>query len=243
MIAGWAGIWHDVECSSYTADLPLWRELAAAHAGPVLDVGCGTGRVALDLASRGHEVVGVDADPELVRVLGERARERSLPVRAVTGDARCLDLGTRHGLAILPMQVVQLLGGEAGRAAMLTAMLRHLEPGGLLAIAIANPFDDVPPDEALPPLPDIHEQDGWVFSSTPRGLRLEGAGVAIDRHRQAVSPEGEITEEMSTVELDLVSAGALEEEGVNAGYRAHATRTIPPTDDYVGSTVVVLEAP
>ncbi len=37
----------------------------------MLDVGCGTGRVALDLAARGHEVVAVDADPELVRVLAE----------------------------------------------------------------------------------------------------------------------------------------------------------------------------
>ena len=45
-----AVVWQDVECASYDADLPLWRELAAAAAGPVLDLGCGTGRVALDLS-------------------------------------------------------------------------------------------------------------------------------------------------------------------------------------------------
>ena len=45
-------VWHDVECASYEADLDLWRELAAAARGPVLDHGCGTGRVALDLAAR-----------------------------------------------------------------------------------------------------------------------------------------------------------------------------------------------
>jgi len=243
VIAGWAAAWHDVECASYGADLPLWRELATTRGGPLLDVGCGTGRVALDLAARGHEVVGVDADPELVQLLGDRARERSLPVRAVAGDARTLDLGTRHELAILPMQVAQLLGGEPGRASMLAAMRRHLDPGGLLAIALADPFDGVPADEAFPPLPDILEEDGWVLSSTPVAVREEGGGVAIDRHRQAVSPEGELIEEMATLVLDTVSAGALEAEGLAAGFRVQATRSVSHTRDYVGSTVVVLEAP
>ena len=75
-------MWHDVECAAYAADLPLWRELAAASAGPVLDIGCGTGRVALDLAARGP-VVGLDSHPDLVAELAARAKARSLPVEAV----------------------------------------------------------------------------------------------------------------------------------------------------------------
>lgn len=243
MIAGWAATWHDVECASYGADLPLWRELAEARGDPVLDVGCGTGRVALDLAARGHEVVGVDADPELVRLLAERARERSLPVRAVPGDARSLGLGRRFPLAILPMQVAQLLGGEPGRASMLAAMRRHLEPGGMLAVALADPFDGIPAEQALPPLPDILEDDGWVLSSTPVAVRVEDGGVAIDRHRQAVSPEGELTEELATIVLDSVSADELEAEGAAAGFQALPARQVPHTRDYVGSAVVLLEAP
>lgn len=237
-----AAAWHDVECASYTADLALWRELAGERGGPVLDVGCGTGRVAIDLASRGHEVVAVDADPELVRVLGERARERSLPIRAIAADARSLALGSRHSLAILPMQVAQLLGGAAGRASMLASVRDHLEPGGLLAIALADPFDDVAVEESLPPLPDVLEQDGWVFSSTPVGLREENGSVVIDRHRQAVSPEGALTEELTTIVLDSVGAEQLAEEGSAAGLLPLAPRAIPATRDYVGSTVVLLEA-
>ena len=243
MIAGWASAWHDVECSSYTADLAVWRELADQHGGPVLDVGCGTGRVALDLAARGIEVVGVDADPELVSTFNDRARERALPARAMAADARALDLGSGHPLVILPMQVAQLLGGAAGRRSMLGAMRRHLEPGGLLAIALADPFDAVPAEDALPPLPDILEEDGWVLSSAPVGVRVEGEGVAIDRHRQAVSPEGELTEELTTIVLDGVAPGLLEAEGRAAGFRTLPARTVPPTRDYVGSVVVMLEAP
>ena len=57
--------WHDTECGSYDADLPLWRELAGA--GPVLDVGAGTGRVALDLAARGASVTALDVEPAFGR--------------------------------------------------------------------------------------------------------------------------------------------------------------------------------
>ncbi len=243
MIAARAAVWHDVECASYRADLPLWRTLADERGGTVLDVGCGTGRVALELASRGHDVLGVDADPDLVQVLGDRARERSLPARAVTADARSLRLGTRHNLVVLPMQVVQLLGGRSGRASMLEAMTGHLEPGGLLAIALADPFDALPAGEALPPLPDLLEEDGWILSSTPVARRDEGDAVAIDRHRQAVSPAGALTEEVATIVLDSVTPAGLEAEATTAGFRVTPARSVPPTRDYVGSTVVCLEAP
>ena len=242
MIAGWAAAWHDVECASYDSDLPLWRELAEERGGPVLDVGCGTGRVALDLAAREFEVLGVDADTELVSVLNDRARARALPATALAADARTLDLGAKYPLAVLPMQVAQLLGGPSGRASMLGAMRRHLEPGALLAIALADPFDAVPAEDALPPLPDILEEDGWVLSSAPVAVRVEGDGVAIDRHRQAVSPEGELTQELTTIVLDHVPPATLEGEGMAAGFRALPPRSVPATRDYVGSAVVMLEA-
>ena len=238
-----AAVWHDVECASYGADLPLWRELAERCGGTVLDVGCGTGRVALDLGSRGHEVLAVDSDPELVAVLAARARESSLPIRAVAADARTLDLGTRHRLAIMPMQVAQLLGGVEGRQSMLAALRAHLEPGGLLAIALADPFDDLPVEESLPPLPDVLERDGWVLSSTPVGVRAETGSVAIDRHRQAVSPDGALSEELATIVLDSVTPGELAAEGAAAGLLPRSARTVPATRDHVGSTVVLLEAP
>ena len=234
--------WHDVECASYAADLPLWRELAEERGAPVLVLGCGTGRVALDLARRGHEVVGLDADEQLVRALAERARAGGLPVRAHTADVRSFELASRHPLALAPMQVAQLLGGAPGRASFLAAVARHLTPGGVLALAVADPFEAVPPAEALPPLPDVLEREGWVLSSTPVEVRDEGDAVAVVRHRQAVSPEGELSEEVATIRLESVTAAALEDEGRAAGYRGLGVRPIPSTPDHVGGSVVLLEA-
>ena len=70
-------VWHDVECGGYAADLPAWAELADSAPGPLLELGCGTGRVALHLARSGHEIWAVDADPALLEALESSAsRER-----------------------------------------------------------------------------------------------------------------------------------------------------------------------
>ena len=103
-------LWHDLECSGYDADLPLWRELAGEAGGPVLDVGAGTGRVSLDLAAHGIAVVALDAEAPLLEALERRAA--GLPVETVLADARDFELGRRFPLVLVPMQTLQLLGGR-----------------------------------------------------------------------------------------------------------------------------------
>jgi SAM-dependent methyltransferase len=239
----WAAAWHDVECSSYGADLGLWAELAAEARGPVLDIGAGTGRVALHLAARGHEVTAIDADSELVLSCAQHAHDRRLPVRALAADARSFELGARFALALLAMQVAQLLGGPRGRAAMLRCVLDHLDPGGVLAVALADPLEGMPVEEVLPPLPDLLERDGWVLSSTPIRVRDEDGAVAIDRLRQAVSPEGELTEQAVTIALDPVTPEEMQDEAERAGFLVLPSRRIGATREHVGSTVVLCEKP
>jgi SAM-dependent methyltransferase len=237
-----AVIWHDVECAAYDLDLPFWRELADAAAGPVLDVGCGTGRVALELGRRGHEVAGVDPDADLVHELNARARKRSLPVKALAVDARSLDLGRRFALAIAPMQVIQLMGGAQGRRAVLAAVRRHLGDGAVFACALANPYEGMRDRDWVPPVPDMREEHGWVYASTPVSVRTRGESATIERHRQVVSPGGEVSEWMSTIELDLVTAAELEAEAAELGYTPRERGWIPESDQWTGSTVVILEA-
>ena len=155
---GEAVLWHDVECASYSADLGLWERLAASCGGEVLDLGCGTGRVALHLARRGHTVTGIDSDPALVAELNRRAGDAALPAHAEVGDVRDFDLGRRFGLVLAPMQLLQLLADGAERRSCLTCADRHLAPGGLLAAAILAPDGGVEGDEDGPPVPDVREE-------------------------------------------------------------------------------------
>lgn len=228
-------VWHDLECGGYVEDLALWHELARSAPSPALDVGAGTGRVALDLARAGHEVVALDVEPELLAALRERAGR--LPVSTVLADARDFALDRAFGLILAPMQTVQLLGGRHGDFVRCAA--RHLAPGGVLAAALADPpeYDG----EVLPP-PDMRERDGWLWSSQPTAIRRTAAGVAIERRRETVSPTGERTVEHDEVLLAHTRPEDLERAGAACGLRVLGRREIPQTDDYVGSTVVVLRA-
>ena len=234
-MTGQAVTWHDVEHGSYDADLPLWRQLADATGGPVLDLGAGTGRVALDLAAQGHEVVALDSDRELLGELTERGES----VTTVQADARDFDLGSEFALILAPMQLAQILGGREGRVAMLHSVHSHLSPGGLFAAALSDPADTIPADQLSPPLPDILERDGWVFSSQPLSMYEQHGRVVIERRRQAVSPTGELQEEDARIELDVVSLAEFESEAREAGLTPVARKSVPETLDHIGSTVVL----
>jgi SAM-dependent methyltransferase len=231
-------LWHDLECGSYADDLPLWRELAAGCAGPVLDVGAGTGRVALDLARAGHAVVALDREAALLAALRERAGR--LPVEVVHCDARSFDLRRRFELIIVPMQTVQLLGGAGGRASFLRCARAHLQPRGVLAIAVAGALEAFDEERDEPPLPDIREIDGVVYGSRPVAVRDEGERVAIVRIREMVDARGNRTVAEDVVRLDRLDGATLAAEADAQGLRPQRPRDIAPTDEYVGSTVVVL---
>lgn len=234
-------LWHDLECGRYVADLPLWRELAAeAGGGPLLDLGAGSGRVSLDLVRAGHDVTALDLDPLLLAALRERAG--AVPVGTVCADARDFRLDRRFALVLAPMQTIQLLGGAVGRAGLLRSALAALRPGGLLACALADAMEGFDAEHTEPPLPDVLEQDGWLFHSQPTAVRPEAAGTTIERIRQVVSPAGERTAEGDAIVLDKLDGDTLEAEGVALGFAAAGRRFIEMTDEHVGSEVVLLRA-
>lgn len=228
-------LWHDLECGSYAEDLPLWHSLAREAGGPVLDLGAGSGRVSLELARAGHEVVALDIDESLLTALRERAA--GLPVKTVVADARDFALDRRFALILAPMQTVQLLDG--GIEAMLGCVAAHLDPGGRFAAALADPPAYSGP---VRPLPDMLERDGWIWSSQPTSVRPSAGGMVIHRLRETVAPDGTRTVEDDEITLERIPPADLEDAGRLHGLAPLPRLSIPATDDYVGSEVVVLRA-
>jgi SAM-dependent methyltransferase len=234
-------IWHDLECGGYVEDLPLWRALAAEHGDPVLDVGAGTGRTALDLARHGHAVTALDHDPALVAEL--RRRASGIELVPVLADAREFDLGRRFALCVVPMQTIQLLGGPSGRGGFLRCARRHLRAGGMLAIALTDEVEEyeVPPGSPAP-LPDICERDGVVYSSQPTAVRVDADGFMLERRRETVSADGQLSALDDAIRLDRLDAETLEREASDAGLTPAGRALVAPSTDYVGSVVVMLSA-
>jgi len=266
---GDAVVWHDLECGGYAADLPLWRALARAHApGPgdgVLDVGAGTGRVALELARAGHRVTALDRDARLLAALRERAgraaRGSRSPagagVQTVCADARAFALDERgFALCLVPMQTLQLLGGARGRAAFFACARAHLRAGGALACAIVtrlDSFDAAAGDGA--PQAERARVAGRLYTSRAVRVQVRAGSARIERVRRiapasvparagapgAPSP-AQPSCERDVVELDLVGVRELQREGERAGLRAAGTRGVPETAEHVGSVVVLFDA-
>jgi SAM-dependent methyltransferase len=233
--------WHDVECGAYTADLALWRDLARHHSGAILDVGAGTGRVALELAGRGHRVTALDHDRQLSEVL--RSRAGGLEIDTVVADARKFDLGRSFSLILVPMQTVQLLGASSQRIRFLRCARRHLEPAGVVAVALTEELETYEVRDGFPVLiPDVLELDGIVYSSQPTAIRRIPGGYVLDRRRERVWPDGRRETQSDHVRLYAVDGDQLEREAIEAGLRPVARRRVRPTSDHVGSLVVILGA-
>jgi SAM-dependent methyltransferase len=253
-------IWHDLECGSYRADLPVWRALAdtadvGSRADPILEIGAGSGRVTLDLAGAGHRVTAVDLDPHLLDALRERAVD--LDVETVCADARSFDLGRRgFGLCLVPMQTIQLLGGEAARLEFMRRAQAHLRPGGVLACAIVSDFEcfDCARGEDGPS-PEVARIGGTDYVS--RAIRVSAGedSFVIERTRSILPGTGkagsarragerslQTAGERDVIELDVLSVAQLEREAIAAGLTPGAHRRVPATDEHLASDVVILNA-
>ena len=227
-------VWHDVECGRYEADLPLWKELAS-EAERTLDIGAGTGRVALRLAYDGHDVTALDVDGGLLEVLTQRATESGLTVPTITADAADFTVERQFDLIAVPMQTVQLLPARDG---FFASARRALAPGGRLALAIATEleaYDGAPPL----PAPDIGHDGDWTYISQPVAIRVDDDKASIERVRQRVGPDQERITTEDLIELAIVTPGQLAEEAAQHGLEAEELRHIPETLEHVASQVVL----
>lgn len=125
-------------------DVGRYLAMAKAIGGPVLELCCGTGRVAVPLAADGHEVVGVElSEGQLARCRANVARrpEAGQNLRLVAGDVGAIDLGRRDfGLVILAFNSLVCMPDYMLQRRALATAARHLRPDGYLAIDVSNPL-------------------------------------------------------------------------------------------------------
>ena len=119
-------------------DVPFWRQLATNARGPVLELGCGTGRISLPLGRSGCHLVGIDRSSAMLSRARQRVRRARLQrrVRLVRGDIRALPFVATFDLVIAPYGVLQSLLRERDLKATLSAVHRVLASGGTLGIEL-----------------------------------------------------------------------------------------------------------
>ena len=134
---------YDMENAQFTEDLTLWAELARESDGPVLELGCGSGRVLLHLAREGFEATGVDSSPSMLAL----ARRRLALQPSIAGKISLLEenftslrIGKTFPLILLPFNTFSHMVDPADVREALETISLHLAPGGRAAFALPNPI-------------------------------------------------------------------------------------------------------
>ena len=131
--------------SFYDAAVPpgpcegFYRSLANRTGGPVLELACGTGRLSVPLAEDGHEVVGVDSSPAMLRSARRKAEAAGVEIDFVADDMRSFDLRRAFALVVVSCNSLSHLTTNDDLVTALRRVSRHLETGGLFAFDVANP--------------------------------------------------------------------------------------------------------
>lgn len=191
----------------------FYQELAGLSAKTILDMGCGTGRLATALAARGHDVTG--ADPASAMLDIARKRPGGDKVDWVRSDAGGLALECRFDLIIMTGHAFQKLLTDAAIRAALDAFARHLAPEGRLAFETRNPLR--------------REWETWVPGQSRETATLPD-GTRVEVHNDIQSAEGELVTyethvrygandtEMGADTLRFIGRPALERHLADAGF-------------------------
>ncbi|MBN1401990.1 MAG: class I SAM-dependent methyltransferase [Anaerolineae bacterium] len=138
-----ADVYEHVVPYAQRPDINFWVEEAQASGGPVLEIGCGTGRVLLPIARSGIAITGLDLSPHMLAVCQQRLAEEPAEVQArvhlVQADMRTFDLKRTFALITLPFRPFQHLTTVEDQIACLTVIRRHLQSDGRLILDLFNP--------------------------------------------------------------------------------------------------------
>ena len=165
----WADLYDRVH--TLKEDIPFWVREAKSSGGPVLELGCGTGRVTIPVAQAGVPITGVDNSSAMLSRARARARKLGLAkgmLRFQLGDMRDFRLGRKFPLVIIPFRSFQLLLSVADQRQALENIKRHLAPEGRLIIDLFVPDQERLIRESTSPVFRREIADG----ATGRRLRV-----------------------------------------------------------------------
>ena len=154
-------------------DVDFWCRIAAAQPAPVLELGCGTGRITLPVAKSGTEVVAIDRSEPMLSRARRRLRRARLAdrVRLVRGDIRALPFRRRtaFGCVMAPYGILQSLTSERDQQDALASVARVLARGGLFGLDL---------------VPDLPRWEEYTRRTSLRGRHARGTLTLVESVRQ-----------------------------------------------------------
>jgi SAM-dependent methyltransferase len=205
---------YDASVPDWPGEIDFYRELAStAHSAgqAVLELACGTGRVAIRLAESGVQVVGLDLSAAMLAI----AREKSSAtpgIRWVEGDMRSFDLGETFGLVIIPGHAFQNLVTPEDQVHCLQSIRRHLAPQGILVIHLDH--------QSVDWLGELTKDKGGVFEEAEQ-FRHPVTGRQVRASRAWSYEPATQTAIAQTVWEEIDAQGAVVDRHESGAIRLH----------------------
>ena len=130
---------YDTLFANMDQDLAFWSNLASEYGDPILELGCGTGRVTITLARAGFSVTGIDNSMGMLREARRKSAEAGVEVEWIRADMRDFDVEKVFSLIILPSNALCHLLNLSDFEACLANVRKHLAPGGRFVIDVFVP--------------------------------------------------------------------------------------------------------
>jgi ubiquinone/menaquinone biosynthesis C-methylase UbiE len=154
--------------TSKWADRFLYLDLIARYGQPVLDVGCGTGRLLLDYMGQGVDIDGVDNSPEMLALCKEKATKLGLAPTLYEQYMEALDLPRKYRTILIPSSSLQLVIEPSAVAQAMQRLHAHLEPGGALVAPFMTLWREGDPLESESERSATRPEDGVVIRRVSR---------------------------------------------------------------------------
>jgi SAM-dependent methyltransferase len=199
-------------------DLSYWLDLAEQQGSPVLELGCGSGRITIPLAEAGYQIYGIDHDPDMLDVLRSQA-SAEMELMIQLGDLCQFEVPQRFPLIVLPCNTYSTLS-KTQRAAALLHISRHLTPDGVFAFSIPNPaLLNSLTGESEPELEEsfIHPESGNPVQVSSAWKR-EPDRLTVTWVYDHLLPDGGVERLVNRVEHLTLSTDTLKYELKLAGY-------------------------
>jgi SAM-dependent methyltransferase len=133
---------YDLSYGDFLDDVDFYDNLAQISGGAVLELGAGTGRVAVPLAQAGYDIVGIDESLSMIAIARRRAESLKLDkgkLEFVEGDMRNFNLVRKFGLIFAAADTFQHLQTTADQRQCISCVVKHLAPSGIFAMSIRSP--------------------------------------------------------------------------------------------------------
>ena len=242
---------YDLEHAGFDDDVALYRSLADVVGDPILELGCGSGRILLPLAEDGFRVTGLDGSPAMLARAESRANELGLSERVtlVHADVRSADSATGgpFGLVIVGLNTLLHLPSQADQIELLAAAQRALDPRGQLVIDVFNPTPPLLTELSRGVTHEgawAHPQGGTVDKWSSRELIASDQRLETTIWYDHMLPDHSLHRNRSSFELRYVHFAELALMLQAAGFvewRAYGGYDLEPFDDGSERMVVTAE--